>query len=436
MKEARIEIIGHDGEVDQKVLDSMARNIRELLNQGFEHDTSITIGSCSFGVFTKDAEVAVSTAPTTEPTKRPPLSEWPQYVLEINRTRLIDQQYTIGRVWNIAGYVMDWHGCNGELRITESINELFELLSAVQDVLTNAGIAISVHGQGLNHHVTRRAFVEQIAEIICEQAKGIGQDAATTAQEAPDLTPIDPNMISGINKAYAQIERQRKEIYRLTMNNSDLESCIRQIHDDSLIKAKFMGDREFRSHAYKLTTHALANLRPHDESRSALDHQPDSVFEGIMGELKDIASDVCGWKDLENSPIPDGDFDAFWSAVEKRYNSVPSGDAIYIKGTQLEYLESIAKAIIVLNAKDLPSEGKSLLDRVIDVACDYFGWKGNLDDAMRISDNNLDGFLDTVTRKLNMFGGNMATINHYVDKGYTRMKFLREIAIELYEGKK
>jgi hypothetical protein len=49
---------------------------------------------------------------------------------------------------------MDWHGCNGELRITESINELFELLSAVQDVLTNAGIAIS-HGQGLNHHVTR-----------------------------------------------------------------------------------------------------------------------------------------------------------------------------------------------------------------------------------------------------------------------------------------
>jgi hypothetical protein len=48
---------------------------------------------------------------------------------------------------------------------------------------------------------------------------------------------------------------------------------------------------------------------------------------------------------------------------------------------------------------------------------------------MRISDNNLDGFLDTVTRKLNMFGGNMATINHYVDKGYTRMKFLREIAV-------
>jgi hypothetical protein len=63
MKEARIEIIGHDGEVDQKVLDAMARNIRELLNQGFHHDTSITIGNCSFGVFSKDVEVAMSTAP-------------------------------------------------------------------------------------------------------------------------------------------------------------------------------------------------------------------------------------------------------------------------------------------------------------------------------------------------------------------------------------
>jgi hypothetical protein len=64
MKEARIEIIGHDGEVDQKVPWMQWRdNIRELLNQGFHHDTSITIGNCSFGVFTKDAEVACQRHP-------------------------------------------------------------------------------------------------------------------------------------------------------------------------------------------------------------------------------------------------------------------------------------------------------------------------------------------------------------------------------------
>jgi hypothetical protein len=165
---------------------TMLQVIGGWYKDGFRFLESFELAKMHYGVFTKDVEVAMSTAPTTEPAKRPPLSEWPSYVLEINRLRLIEQQYTIGRVWNIAGYVMDWHGCDGELRITESINELFELVSAVQDVLTNAGIAIAITGQGLNHHVTRRAFVEQIAEIICEQAKGIGQDAATTVQEASD----------------------------------------------------------------------------------------------------------------------------------------------------------------------------------------------------------------------------------------------------------
>jgi len=219
MKEARIEIIGHDGEVDQKVLDAMARNIRELLNQGFHHDTSITIGNCSFGVFSKDVEVAMSTAPIE------------------------------------------------------------------------------------------------------------GQDAATTDQEASD---------------------------RLTKSFQDLNKNEPMM---TVLDAK-----------------TLAYLA-YNRGRS-------------IGELH------CTL-----------DFENWWIEFRKE------------------------------NGFDKP-EPKSLLDRVIDVACDYFGWKGNLDDAMRISDNNLDGFLDTVTRKLNMFGGNMATINHYVDKGYTRKKFLREIAVELYEGKK
>jgi hypothetical protein len=153
---------------------TMLQVIGGWYKDGFRFLESFELAKMHYGVFTKDVDVAMSTAPTAEPTKRPPLSEWPQYILEINRPRLIDQQYTIGRIWNIAGYVIDWHGCDGDKQITESINELFELVSAVQDVLTNAGIAISVHGQGLNHIVTRRAFVEQISEIICEQARDIG----------------------------------------------------------------------------------------------------------------------------------------------------------------------------------------------------------------------------------------------------------------------
>jgi len=299
MKEVRFEIIGHDGEVDQKTLDAMSHNLRELLNQGFHHDTSITIGSCSFGVFSKDVEIAMSTAPATEPAKRPPLSEWPRYVLETNRHRLIEQQYTIGRVWTIAGYVMDWHGCDGDKRIAESIPELFELVSAVQDVLTNAGIAISVHGQGLNRHVTRRAFVEQIAEIICEQAKGIGQDAATTVQEASDLTPIDPNMISGINKAYAQIERQRKDIYRLTMDKTDLENRLRQIHGAANYKGN--SHAAFRTYAIEVAAAGLARLRPQEESKSALDHQPDNTQLAELPTMEQVQLDYEELKSLREA---------------------------------------------------------------------------------------------------------------------------------------
>jgi len=299
MKEVRFEIIGHDGEVDQKTLDAMSHNLRELLHQGFHHDTSITIGNCSFGVFSKDVEVAMSTAPTIDPTKRPPLSEWPQYILEINRPRLIDQQYTIGRIWNIAGYVIDWHGCDGDKQITESINELFELVSAVQDVLTNAGIAIAITGQGLNHHVTRRAFVEQIAEIICEQARDIGQDAATTVQEASDPTPIDPSMISGINKAYAQIERQRKDIYRLTMDKSDLEIRLRQIHGAANYKGN--SHAAFRTYAIEVAAAGLAKLRPHDESKSELDHQSDNAQLAALPTMDQVQLDYEELKSLREA---------------------------------------------------------------------------------------------------------------------------------------
>jgi len=181
---------------------TMLQVIGGWYKDGFRFLESFELAKMHYGVFTKDVDVAMSTAPTAEPTKRPPLSEWPQYILEINRPRLIDQQYTIGRIWNIAGYVIDWHGCDGDKQITESINELFELVSAVQDVLTNAGIAISVHGQGLNHIVTRRAFVEQISEIICEQARDIGQDAATTVQEASDRDQA--------NKAWKQAVKEMR----------------------------------------------------------------------------------------------------------------------------------------------------------------------------------------------------------------------------------
>jgi len=280
---------------------TMLQVIGGWYKDGFRFLESFELAKMHYGVFTKDVDVAMSTAPTAEPTKRPPLSEWPQYILEINRPRLIDQQYTIGRIWNIAGYVIDWHGCDGDKQITESINELFELVSAVQDVLTNAGIAISVHGQGLNHHVTRRAFVEQIAEIICEQAKLIGQDSATTDQEASDLTPIAPNMISGINKAYAQIERQRKDIYRLTMNKSVLENCICQIHDSSLLRGKYMNDEQFRTHANKLTTEALAKLGPRDESKLALDHQPDNSQLAAIPIMEQVQIDYEELKSLREA---------------------------------------------------------------------------------------------------------------------------------------
>jgi hypothetical protein len=160
MISTKFDVVVFKKDMDNDDLPGFAKMIERNYDNGFRFLESFDAADLGFVVSSKSVEVAMSTAPTTEPAKRPPLSEWPSYVLEINRLRLIEQQYTIGRVWNIAGYVMDWHGCDGELRITESINELFELVSAVQDVLTNAGIAIAITGQGLNHHVTRRAFVE------------------------------------------------------------------------------------------------------------------------------------------------------------------------------------------------------------------------------------------------------------------------------------
>lgn len=107
----------------------------------------------------------------------------------------------------------------------------------------------------------------------------------------------------------------------------------------------------------------------------------DPVFEGIMSELKDIARGAMGWSDFENAPTPDGNFDAFWTALEKRYDSVPSGESIYIKGTQFEYLESIAKAIIVLNPKKFEVKPKAdaitadeVLPRIKALAMRFFGW--------------------------------------------------------------
>lgn len=107
----------------------------------------------------------------------------------------------------------------------------------------------------------------------------------------------------------------------------------------------------------------------------------ESVFEGIMSELKDIARGAMGWSDFENAPTPDGNFDAFWTALEKRYDSVPSGESIYIKGTQFEYLDSIAKAIIVLNPKKFEVKPKAdaitadeVLPRIKALAMRFFGW--------------------------------------------------------------
>ena len=136
-------------------------------------------------------------------------------------------------------------------------------------------------------------------EVAMSTAPIEGQDTATTVQEASDPTPIDPSMISGINKAYAQIERQRKDIYRLTMDNSDLEIRLRQIHGAANYKGN--SHAAFRTYAIEVAAAGLAKLRPHDESKSELDHQSDNAQLAALPTMEQVQLDYEELKSLREA---------------------------------------------------------------------------------------------------------------------------------------
>ena len=83
----------------------LAVMIKDQYDEGYGHHEGFDAGDLAIVVMKRDVDVEASTAPMEGESKRPPLSEWPQYVLEINRPRLVEYQYAIGRVWNIAGYL-------------------------------------------------------------------------------------------------------------------------------------------------------------------------------------------------------------------------------------------------------------------------------------------------------------------------------------------
>jgi len=136
-------------------------------------------------------------------------------------------------------------------------------------------------------------------EVAMSTAPIEGQDTATTVQEASDPTPIDPSMISGINKAYAQIERQRKDIYRLTMDNSDLEIRLRQIHGAANYKGN--SHAAFRTYAIEVAAAGLAKLQPRDESKSELDHQSDNAQLAALPTMDQVQLDYEELKSLREA---------------------------------------------------------------------------------------------------------------------------------------
>ena len=162
----------------------------------------------------------------------------------------------------------------------------------------------------------------------------------------------------------------------------------------------------------------------------------DSVFEGIMRELKDIARGAMGWSDFENAPTPDGNFDAFWTALEKRYDSVPSGESIYIKGTQLEYLESIAKAIIVLNPKKFevkpkadPITADEVLPRIKALAMRFFGWSNQgMGGLVCDTRDSLQSFLAAVADEYELQLDIQATNKGFELIGVSRLQYLEKVA--------
>ena len=162
----------------------------------------------------------------------------------------------------------------------------------------------------------------------------------------------------------------------------------------------------------------------------------DSVFEGIMSELKEIARGAMGWSDFENAPTPDGNFDAFWTALETRYDSVPSGESIYIKGTQLEYLESIAKAIIVLNPKKFEVKPKAdaitadeVLPRIKALAMRFFGWSNQgMGGLVCDTRDSLQSFLAAVADEYELEIDIEATNKGLRLFEITRMQYLEKVA--------
>ena len=108
----------------------------------------------------------------------------------------------------------------------------------------------------------------------------------------------------------------------------------------------------------------------------------DSVFEGIMSELKNIAGATMGWSDFETEAPNIALYGSFWKAIHIRFGYENEGRKVS-DGNRREYLESIANNIVQWR-KDNPNKepkpkadpitADEVLPRIKALAMKFFGW--------------------------------------------------------------